>query len=686
MADGDGLNAFNESLRTIAVHRSDQTQLLEKYNNFHVDLTGIPNFDGTGESAWHFIQALTILSQSRGWPTGQKGTGRFINAANVYTEARANATGAPHHPFSRDIDAATTTQQEKNQGLAKKQPWEFITYNAYNQPEIGATGQGLNGSPTLAQQVWTNPELDGYELVEGTTIIAANGRLATAQTCYPRIRGKFRAIAAPADGTTFQFGPTNDCQRSQRLIQALLVKFVGSARNWLLTYQTDPNNLTNFPRTLFSHRFTGQAEKPNNGYGFIDLLEEEFLPQSFRDEKYLELKQLNYLNYPLPVNSLTGQVEPRNMRTFVRWYETCLGIAKMKGAYGDMINEKFEFYQKIKPDIIEALNTYEINNNAPFANMKKVYEKAIEIESKLIYRGRTSSSVLPFIGKTQNIPNYHFMHESSYRNPYIQTGIAHERPRGGTHRRGRGRTRRAYNIEAEYDEPMELLGKDMYEMNINNVTTPQRAYGFESRAQRFGKGGRTEITQGTFIDKSKSRCFTCGELGHFANECRRNLRSRPRTPTMNRSRSRTRKTQENYRRRSTSRGRNQQNYRRRSTSRGRRNQQNYNNKPRQYIEPTPNEISYRESYVNHVENYDDELYTPGYIQSNNPNYNQYNDEIESIYDDYDYNDGNNHQTNDIYEDDFNYDYENDRRNRHLDNAQDYYDSTDRYDEGNDDDY
>src|SRR6185295_662311 len=88
MADGDGLNAFNESLRTIAVHRSDQTQLLEKYNNFHVDLTGIPNFDGTGESAWHFIQALTILSQSRGWPTGQKGTGRFINAANVYTEAK----------------------------------------------------------------------------------------------------------------------------------------------------------------------------------------------------------------------------------------------------------------------------------------------------------------------------------------------------------------------------------------------------------------------------------------------------------------------------------------------------------------------------------------------------------------------------------------------------------------------
>src|SRR6185437_11761943 len=183
--------------------------------------------------------------------------------------------------------------------------------------------------------------------------------------------------------------------------------------------------------------------------------------------KYLELKQLNYLNYPLPVNSLTGQVEPRNMRTFVRWYETCLGIAKMKGAYGDMINEKFEFFQKIKPDIIEALNTYEINNNAPFANMKKVYEKAIEIESKLIYRGRTSSSVLPFTGRTQNIPNYHFMHENSYRNPYIQTGISHGIPSRRT--RGTGKTRRAYNIETEYDEPIELLGKDMYNMSINNV-------------------------------------------------------------------------------------------------------------------------------------------------------------------------------------------------------------------------
>src|SRR5436305_8267839 len=101
-------------------------------------------------------------------------------------------------------------------------------------------------------------------------------------------------------------------------------------------------------------RFTGQRAKANGRYGFIDLLEDQFLPVSFQQEKFRELKQLNFANYPLPA-SRNGQQEARNMRTFVWWYKTCLGIAKMTEGYEAMINQKSEFFEKIPVDIIVSL-------------------------------------------------------------------------------------------------------------------------------------------------------------------------------------------------------------------------------------------------------------------------------------------------------------------------------------------
>ena len=56
--DGDGVQAYNESLRAIGVYRSDITQVVNKFNNFQIDLSGILNFNGIGESAWHFIQTV----------------------------------------------------------------------------------------------------------------------------------------------------------------------------------------------------------------------------------------------------------------------------------------------------------------------------------------------------------------------------------------------------------------------------------------------------------------------------------------------------------------------------------------------------------------------------------------------------------------------------------------------------
>src|SRR6185437_7876707 len=261
MTDNDGVQPYNESLRTIAVYRSDLTQMVNKYNNFQIDLSGIPNFDGTGESAWHFIQTLKVIMRARNWPTGETGAVNIISAEAIYGEDVRAATGAGQVPFSRDI--ATATPQQKADGLAKRQPWNIARYGQFNQAAAGAGGAGLNSSPTLAQNIYTNPELDGYQVLEGTHTIGVNGRLTTVQTCFPRALGKFHAAAAPANGTTFQFGPINDCIRSRRLINALKTRFIGSGRDWLLNFENIPENLENFPRTLFSHRFNGQVAKAN---------------------------------------------------------------------------------------------------------------------------------------------------------------------------------------------------------------------------------------------------------------------------------------------------------------------------------------------------------------------------------------------------------------------------------------
>src|SRR2546423_3830791 len=133
-----GLTPYNESLRTITIYRSDLIQRVNKYNSFQIDLTGIPTFDGTGESAWHFINAIKVISQVRRWPTRETGVDTLIGAEGTYAEVIQAANGAEQHPFSRDINANTTPPQEKADGLAKRKPWNLVEYTAYAQPAAGA--------------------------------------------------------------------------------------------------------------------------------------------------------------------------------------------------------------------------------------------------------------------------------------------------------------------------------------------------------------------------------------------------------------------------------------------------------------------------------------------------------------------------------------------------------------------
>src|SRR2546423_15617772 len=106
------------------------------------------------------------------------------------------------------------------------------------------------------------------------------------------------------------------------------------------------------------------------------------------------------------------------MRTFVRWYKTCLGIGGMLNGYGVMLNQKSEFFEKIPVDIITKLNDWEVNNNRQFTNMEEVFDKAIEIETSQM-NVTMSSHILPFTGQTQSVAKYHLLQET-HTNPYWQ--------------------------------------------------------------------------------------------------------------------------------------------------------------------------------------------------------------------------------------------------------------------------
>ena len=82
--------AFNEQNVNVTVAASLKVEQ-KQFNNPHIDLKGIPLFNGSGEDAYEFIEAIELIGTSRNWPINPKqgsGTNHFGGVA-------ANAAAAP---------------------------------------------------------------------------------------------------------------------------------------------------------------------------------------------------------------------------------------------------------------------------------------------------------------------------------------------------------------------------------------------------------------------------------------------------------------------------------------------------------------------------------------------------------------------------------------------------------------
>jgi len=165
-----------------------------------LDISGLDylRFNGSAEDCYEFIEQITLIARSRGWPIEETGssTDEFGGAVN-------NATVAPWSTANPEIAAKVNgtalTQDEKTtirQGLYHKQPWQMTDYPRVVEPTAGVGGAGLGGAATLDVASSANIDLDGVTVIPGRII--AGGDADAVRSTRPTIRGRFAA----ANGTT----------------------------------------------------------------------------------------------------------------------------------------------------------------------------------------------------------------------------------------------------------------------------------------------------------------------------------------------------------------------------------------------------------------------------------------------------------------------------------------------------
>src|ERR1041385_7154742 len=108
-------------------------------------------FNGSAEDCYEFIEQITLIAKSRGWPIEETGS-----STNEFGDTN-NAAAAPWNTANPEIAAKANgialTQDEKRtiqQGLYHKQPWNWTEYAVVAAPTAGDGGAGLGGPAILA--------------------------------------------------------------------------------------------------------------------------------------------------------------------------------------------------------------------------------------------------------------------------------------------------------------------------------------------------------------------------------------------------------------------------------------------------------------------------------------------------------------------------------------------------------
>src|SRR6266480_1842041 len=394
-------NLVTQYLQQNALERQNLERQVKAFNNPDVDIK-IP-FGRTISEIYKWEQKIKSLIQLYDLPNGKKGA-------------------------DRDMFEGTLTNNFNWGGNAD---WKAITYvarNALNQPDN--TNQGaaqlaalVNQLPLLAQQVWTNPWLDGLEVIPGTTYAygpfhdRTNNNILADPTNFrsvvhqkPFIQGRYAAVVGQ---TTAQFQSRNTCERLGRIVNKVMQGFQGMALTWYnQQINNDPNTL---PRTFENHRHELQPVSPTAKYGLFAKIKERFISSAAKKAALNEIKDMSIYNYVQPIGA-NGRIESRNMNSFIETYKEALYIAELD--YGSIEIQQRRFFEKIDKET-GLYCMHEINRSmGPPHNhnltMEEIYTIATLYSVNMLYGDKYSREMFKFTerpGKTE-----HYFNRKRYNN------------------------------------------------------------------------------------------------------------------------------------------------------------------------------------------------------------------------------------------------------------------------------